>query len=124
MCSSIAICRLLVTCGVTVSRIPVSLNCTLAVAVAAGAAGVDHPDRRFLTHEDVGLAVVQRGDDRLRLDVGEVHPLQRAQERGQGEAAQRGGEDQVERGADDRAVALPMADTALPPRSMMLTSGS
>ena len=36
--SCISIWRLLVTCGVTVSRIPVSLNCTLARAVPAGAA--------------------------------------------------------------------------------------
>ena len=62
----------------------------------AGGAGVDHADRRFLTDQDVGLPVVQCGDDRFGLDVGQVGPLDRAQERGEGESAQRGGEHQVD----------------------------
>ena len=69
-------------------------------------AGVDHADRSLLTHEDVGLAVVERRDDRLGLDVGQVLPLQRAQERGQREAAEGGGEDQVERRAHDGAAGV------------------
>ena len=74
--------------------------------MAPRAAGVDYADRGFLTHEDVGLAVVERGDDRLGLNVRQVLPLQRAQERGEREAAERGGEDQVERGADDGSVGI------------------
>ena len=54
---------------------PLSLNCTLARAGdadLAGASGVDHADRRFLTDEDLGHAIVERDDARLGLDVGEV----------------------------------------------------
>ena len=73
---------------------------------AGARVGVDDADRRFLTHEDVGLAVVERRDDRLGLDVGQLRLLQRAQERGQREAADAGRVDQVERRAGDARVGV------------------
>ena len=76
--------RLLVTCGVTFSLIPVSLKLTVALGGPGRAAGarahIDHADRNVLTDVDEGFAVVQRGDEWLRLHIGHFHPLQRLHE--------------------------------------------
>ena len=81
------------------------LELHVGLGLPAGAGRrVDDADRRLLTHEDVGLAVVERRDDRLRLDVGEVGALERAQEARQAEAADGRGEDQVEGRAGDGGV--------------------
>ena len=74
--------RLFVMCGVTVRMIPVSLNDTVARGAVrrrsalAERSDVDDSNRRLLTGEDLGLAIVERHDARLRLDVGEPDFLQ------------------------------------------------
>ena len=97
--ASSVICRSLVTCGVTTSLMPVSLNCT--VAWAAPRRSPRRRSRRrgpaFLHRPGCRPAVVERGDGRLGLDVGQLGLLERAQEGGEVEAADGGGEDQVER---------------------------
>ena len=63
---------------------PLSLNCTFARAVhanLAGASGVDHANRRFLTDDDLRDAVVERHDARLGLEVREVLLRERVEER-------------------------------------------
>ena len=86
-------------------------------------AGVNDPDRRFLADQDVGLVVVQGGDGRLGLDVGQVHPLERAQEGGEAEPAdapwRRPGR---EPSPVMIASALAMPATVLPPRSTTFTA--
>src|SRR5712691_6217498 len=74
--------------------------------VGAGAAGahgahVDDTDRHAIADEDLGLAVVERGDRGLSLDVGELDVAQRLHECRQIEVPDRGREDQVERRVDD-----------------------
>ena len=67
-------------------------------------AQVDHADRGLLTDEDLRLPVVERHDARLRLNVGKPDFLKRVDERREVELADRGREDQLERGIDDTRV--------------------
>ena len=58
---------------------------------------VQHADRDFLADLDLGHAIVERHDARLRLHVGEVRLLERIDERRQRELPEGDRVDQVER---------------------------
>src|SRR2546423_3115361 len=59
---------------------------------------VDNANRYAVTDEDFGLPVVERRDGRLGLNVREVDALQRLHERREVEVADRGRENELERG--------------------------
>src|SRR6266568_3871900 len=63
-------------------------------------AHIDDADWHAVTDEDLGLPVVERGDRRLGLDVGQLDALQRLHERRQIEVADGGREDEIERRVD------------------------
>ena len=90
---------------------------------APAPSGVDDAERRFLTDEDVGLAVVERRDDRLRLDVDRSVPLERL--RNVVRLKPPNAVEKTRSSAEPMMLlfALAIAETGLPPRSTMLISG-
>ena len=128
-CSVIRMWRLFVMCGVTERMIPVSLKFTVARGWFCWPpppwpceSEVDHADRGFLANEDLCLTIVERHDARLRLNVGEPDFLKRVEERREVELPDRGREDQLSAGLTIREFAFAIAESALPPMSMMFVS--
>ena len=59
---------------------------------------VDYTNRRALTNENLCLGIVCRRNQRLRLQIGQLHFLQRFDERREVEVTDRGREDELQRG--------------------------